>query len=225
MPELTKNATEGRIAKNIARLLDEASQDAFVLNLGVGIPTQVARYITNENIFIQAENGMLGAGAIAVGAEIHPQLINAGRQPIKETPGCCYMDSSASFGLIRGGHVDATVLGAFEVDREGNVANWIIPNGKQLGVGGAMDLVAGANTVVIAMTHVNRGKAKLVKKCTLPVTGVQAVDIVVTELSVFYFQSGKVQLRKILPGLSVDRLRQITELDFTVAKSLQPMLL
>lgn len=224
MHELTKDATDARIAKNIALLLDEAAQDTFVLNLGVGIPTQVSNYVRNENIFIQAENGMMGVGPIAAGKEIHPQLINAGRQSVKETPGCSYMDSSTSFGLIRGGHVNATVLGAFQVDQEANIANWIIPNGKQLGVGGAMDLVVGANTVIVAMTHTSKGKAKLIKKCNLPITGIHEVDIVVTELGVFFFQNGSITLKKIAPGIDLSQLKQRTELEFIVSDDLQIML-
>ena len=136
MVTIDKEVANARIAKNIASLFNDAT-DITIINLGVGIPTQVANYVNNDNVFIQAENGMLGVGAIAVGDEIHPQLINAGRQPVKETPGCAFFDSSTSFGMIRGGHIDATVLGAFEIDQHGNVANWIIPNGKMLGVGGA----------------------------------------------------------------------------------------
>jgi len=223
MTELSKEEVTARIARNIAALFNGAS-DIFVINLGVGIPTEVANYVTNENVFIQAENGMLGVGPIAVGDEIHPQLINAGRQPVKETPGCAYMDSSASFGMIRGGHVDATVLGAFEVDQEANVSNWIIPNGKQLGVGGAMDLVAGANKVVIAMTHTSKGKPKLIKKCTLPITGVGEMDVVVTEMGVFFFEKGRVGLKKIAPEIDLDYLKTITELDLSVDPKLEIML-
>ena len=152
MLNLTKDEINARIAKNIAALFNEA-EDITVINLGVGMPTQVSNYITNEKVFLQAENGMLGVGPIAVGDEIDSQLINAGRQPVKMTPGCSFFDSTTSFAMIRGGHINATVLGAFEVDQDANVANWIIPNGKMFGVGGAMDLVAGAKQVIIAMTH------------------------------------------------------------------------
>jgi 3-oxoacid CoA-transferase B subunit len=223
MVNLSKEEISARIAKNIAALLEDV-QDTFVLNLGVGIPTQVSNYVTNENIFIHAENGLIGVGPIAEGDEIHPQLINAGRQPVKETPGCAYMDSSSAFGMIRGGHVDATVLGAFEVDQDANVANWIIPGGKQLGVGGAMDLVAGANKVIIAMTHTSKGSPKLIRKCTLPITGVGEVDVVVTELAVFLFEKGKVVLKKIAPEIDVDYLRSVTELEFETDVRLETML-
>lgn len=223
MINLDKTVAGERIAKNIAALFN-AAQTITVVNLGVGIPTQVANYINNDNVFIQAENGMLGVGAIAVGEEIHPQLINAGRQPVKETPGCSFFDSSTSFGMIRGGHIDATVLGAFEVDRHGNVANWIIPNGKMLGVGGAMDLVVGAKQVIIALMHTSKGKSKLLNECTLPVTGYGEVDIVVTELAMFWFERGTIVLKAIAPEADVEYIRQITEFAFEVSAELKVML-
>lgn len=223
MVTIEKEAANCRIAKNIAALFNEV-EEITIVNLGVGIPTQVANYITNDNVFIQAENGMLGVGPIAVGDEIHPQLINAGRQPVKETPGCAFFDSSTSFGMIRGGHIDATVLGAFEVDQHGNIANWIIPNGKMLGVGGAMDLVVGAKKVIIAMMHTSKGAPKLLKECTLPVTGYGEADIVATELAMFFFEQGKIVLGAIAPEVDVDYIRSITEFEFSVSSDLKVML-
>ncbi len=222
MNTIDKDVANARIAKNIAALFNSV-EEITILNLGVGIPTQVANYITNDNVFIQAENGMLGVGPIAVGDEIHPQLINAGRQPVKETPGCAYFDSSTSFGMIRGGHIDVTVLGAFEVDRHGNVANWIIPNGKMLGVGGAMDLVVGAKQVVIALMHTSKGKSKLLRECTLPITGFGAVDVVVTELAMFFFEKGRILLKAIAPEVDVDYVRSVTEFEFTVSDDIKVM--
>jgi 3-oxoacid CoA-transferase B subunit len=220
---LDKDAVTRRIAKNIAALFNQA-EDVAIINLGVGIPTEVANFINNDNVFIQAENGMLGVGPVAAGDEIHPQLINAGRQPVKQTPGCCFFDSCASFGMIRGGHIDATVLGAFEVDGHGNVANWIIPNGKMLGVGGAMDLVTGARRVIIAMQHTSGGETKLVKECTLPVTGYGQVDVVVTEMAMFFFENKKIVLKYIAPELDVDYVRGNTGFEFSVADDLKKML-
>ena len=219
---IEKEAASNRIAKNIATLFNDV-QDITILNLGVGIPTQVANYITNDNVFIQAENGMLGVGSIAVGDEIHPQLINAGRQPVKETPGCSFFDSSTSFGMIRGGHVDATVIGAFEVDQHGNVANWIIPNGKMLGVGGAMDLVVGAKKVIIAMMHTSKGASKLLNECTLPITGYGEVDVVVTELAMIFFEGGKRILKAIAPEADIEYIRSVTEFDFEVSPDIRVM--
>jgi len=222
MLNLSKEAAQSRIAKNIANLFNDAKDITFI-NLGVGIPTQVASDITKENVVVQAENGMWGVGPIAVGDEIHPELINAGRQPVKETPGCSYFDSSTSFGMIRGGHIDATVLGAFEVDRHGNVANWIIPDGKMLGVGGAMDLVVGAKKVIIAMMHTSKGKPKLLKECTLPITGYGEVDVVVTELAMFFFENGRIILKAIAPEVDLDYVRSVTEFDFDVSDDLKIM--
>ncbi len=154
----------------------------------------------------------------------HAMLINAGRQSILETKGCIYLDSSLSFGLIRGGHVDATVLGALEVDQKGVIANWIIPNGKQLGVGGAMDLVAGANKIIVGMAHTSRGKSKLVKQCSLPITGIESVDVVVTDLGIFSFEGDFPVLLSIAPEVTVEEIRSVTELAFEVAADLQCML-
>ncbi|MDR1321535.1 MAG: succinyl-CoA--3-ketoacid-CoA transferase [Gracilibacteraceae bacterium] len=212
-----------RIARNAAALFNEVS-DTFVMNLGVGIPTLVADYVTNENIFVMTENGMIGTGKSATPEEAHPQLINASRQLVRETPGCVYLDSAEAFGLIRSGRVDATVLGAFQVDQHGNIANWIIPGGKQLGVGGAMDLVAGAKQVVIAMTHANNGKSKLVRECSLPVTGFTEADIVVTEMGVFFYEDGHYILRKIAADATIEQIRQTTELEFLCAAKLETML-
>ncbi len=214
-----------RIAKRIARhFLEHGGK--LIINLGVGIPTMVASYIRGENIFIQAENGILGVGPLAEGDKIDRQLINAGRQPITETPGCSYFDSATSFGMIRGGHVDATVIGAFEVDEEGNISNWIIPNGKQLGVGGAMDLVTGAKQVIVGMQHTTKdGTSKLVKRCRLPVTGFGEVDLVVTELGVFAFDARRLVLREIAPEVCLEALTALTEARFEVSPGLQPMAL
>ena len=209
-----------RIAKRIAREF-EASGKKLIINLGVGIPTMVADYVQSDEIFIQAENGMLGVGPKAAGDQIDPLLINAGREPVTETPGCCYFDSADSFGMIRGGHVDATVIGAFEVDAEANIANWIIPNGRQLGVGGAMDLVSGAGQVIVAMLHcTGKGKPKIVSSCSLPVTGYGEADMIVTELAVFRFIEKKLTLVEMIPGIDLEEIREKTEAPFEVSPKL-----
>lgn len=222
---ISEEEARTRIAKRIARhFLEHGGK--LIINLGVGIPTMVASYIREGTIFIQAENGILGVGPLAEGRKIDRQLINAGRQPITETPGCSYFDSATSFGMIRGGHVDATVIGAFEVDEEGNISNWIIPNGKQLGVGGAMDLVTGAKQVIVGMQHTTKdGTSKLVKRCRLPVTGFGEVDLVVTELGVFAFDARRLVLREIAPEVSLEALTAFTEARFEVSPGLQPMAL
>jgi len=211
------------IARRIAREFVEQNRK-LVINLGVGIPTMVANYIQGRDIFIQAENGMLGVGRVAGEDQVDRQLINAGRQPVTETPGCSYFDSATSFGMIRGGYVDATVIGAFEVDQEGNIANWINPNGKQLGVGGAMDLVTGAKQVIVGMQHTTRdGKAKLVKRCRMPITGFSEVDLVVTELGVFYFRGGRLVLEEMAPEVSLETLTALTEAQFVVSRNLKTL--
>jgi 3-oxoacid CoA-transferase B subunit len=212
-----------RIARRIAQEF-VAQGRKMIINLGVGTPTLVANYIASGRIFLQAENGMLGVGPKAEGDRIDPKLINAGREPVTETPGCCYFDSAASFGMIRGGHIDATVIGAFEVDETGSIANWIIPNGRQLGVGGAMDLVAGARQVVVALPHTSsKGQPKLVRKCTLPVTGYHEADLVVTELAVFRFRKRQMVLEELAPEIDIEGLRARTAAHFTVSGDLKPM--
>ncbi|MHB8071034.1 MAG: 3-oxoacid CoA-transferase subunit B [Candidatus Cryosericum sp.] len=222
MQTISEQEAKERIASVIARHFDRKAEGGrLFINLGVGIPTMVANYVTNPHIYVQAENGMLGVGCAAPEDRQDHDLINAGRACVTETPGCSYLDSAASFGMIRGGHVDATVIGAFEVDQDANIANWIIPNGKQLGVGGAMDLVTGAREVVIAMQHVSKnGKPKLVRKCSLPITGIGEADMVVTEYAVFTFDHGQLILREIAPEITLDELRSITDADFDVSSSL-----
>lgn len=225
MFQMDEESAKVRIAKRIAREFTEmsAEKDLFV-NLGVGIPTMVADYVEGENLYLQAENGMLGVGPAAEPGKENPNLINAGRVKVTETVGCAYFDSSTSFGMIRGGHIDATVIGAFEIDERGNVANWIIPNGKQLGVGGAMDLVAGAKKVYIAMQHVSKkGKAKIVPCCSLPITGHGEVDVVVTEYALFRFREGKLVLEEIAPEITLEELKSVTTAEYTVSDTLNSL--
>lgn len=224
METLDKQKVSERIAKNVAALFND-TEETLVMNLGVGIPNMVSNYLDNPNIFVQGENGMLGVGALAGEDEVLPNLINSGRQPIKETPGCMYFDSAYAFGMIRGGHVDVAVIGAFEVDEQGDVANWIIPGGKMLGVGGAMDLVSGARTLVISMRHTGReGDSKLLKKCTLPLTAMGAVNFVVTEWAIFEYTESGIVLRKIGPGITAEELRSITEFDYSQPEEIALML-
>lgn len=223
-PKVAEEQAKIRIAKRIARGFVEQDRE-LVINLGVGIPTMVANYVPQgSRVFIQAENGILGVGPLARGDEIDRQLINAGRQPVTETPGCCYFDSATSFGMIRGGHVDATVIGAFQVDQEGSITNWIIPNGKQLGVGGAMDLVTGAKQVIVGMQHTTKeGKSKLVSRCSLPVTGFHECDVVVTELALFAFHNRRMILKEIAPEITLEELRTVTDAEFDVSPDLRPL--
>lgn len=227
LPSISKEAARERIARRIAaEFRDRAASSArpLVINLGVGMPTLVANYLTGANVVLQTENGMIGVGPLAPKDRADRQLINAGRQPVTETPGCAYFDSATSFGMIRGGHIDATVIGAFEVDETGGIANWIIPGGKMLGVGGAMDLASGVRQVVIAMRHVDAdGAPKLVRECSLPLTARHEADLVVTDLGVFRFVERRLYIEEIAPEVSLEEVKALTGASFTLVPGLRAM--
>jgi 3-oxoacid CoA-transferase subunit B len=198
------------IAKRIAQEL----RDGYYVNLGIGIPTLVANYIPNGmSVMLQSENGMLGMGPFPFEGEEDPDLINAGKQTITEIPGTAYFDSATSFGMIRAGKVDLTILGAMEVSENGDIANWKIPGKMVKGMGGAMDLVAAAKNIIVAMQHVNKaGESKLLPSCSLPLTGVRCVKKVVTELAVLDIVPGKgFVLLERAPGISVDQIKNATQ--------------
>lgn len=187
-------------------------EDGMYVNLGIGIPTLVAGYVGDKNITLQSENGMLGMGPFPFEGEEDPDLINAGKQTITELPRTVYFDSSQSFGMIRGGKIAAAILGAMEVSENGDLANWMIPGKLVKGMGGAMDLVAGVGRVIVVMDHTNKhGQSKLLKTCTLPLTGKKVVDLIITNLGVLKVVEGGLKIVEIADGVSEEELRNATE--------------
>jgi acetate CoA/acetoacetate CoA-transferase beta subunit len=208
------------IAKRIAKEL----RSGMLVNLGIGIPTLVANYVPDDvHVFFQSENGLIGTGPIPEEGMMQRRLTDAGGQPVTALPGACTFDSAMSFGLIRGGHLDMTVLGGLQVDEEGRLANWMIPGKMVPGMGGAMDLVSGAKRVIIAMQHTAKGKAKIVKHCSLPLTSVRPVDMVVTELAVITFTDGRPTLVETGPGVTASEVVRSTEADLVLSDDLQQM--
>ncbi len=201
--------TKQQIAQRIAKEL----KDGYYVNLGIGIPTLVANYVPEGiEIMLQSENGLLGMGEFPDEENVDADLINAGKQTVTAIKGAAFFDSATSFSMIRGGHVDLTVLGAFEIDESGNIASWMIPGKLVKGMGGAMDLVAGAENIIVAMTHANKhGESKILKECTLPLTGVNCVKTVVTDLAVMELKDGAFYLKERAPGVSVEEIQQKTQ--------------
>jgi 3-oxoacid CoA-transferase subunit B len=210
-----------RIVKRIARDL----RDGFYVNLGIGLPTLVANYVpAGIEVVLQSENGMLGIGPFPLEGEEDADLINAGKETVTEIPGTAYFSSADSFAMIRGGHIDLSVLGAMEVDQEGNLANWMIPGKVVKGMGGAMDLVAGARRTVIAMEHTTReGAPKILKRCTLPLTGLKVVNTIVTEMAYITVTPQGLVLEEVAEGLTAEDVQKVTEARLIVSPNLKTM--
>jgi acetate CoA/acetoacetate CoA-transferase beta subunit len=199
-------------------------KDGYVVNLGIGIPSLVANYLPEGvNIILQAEHGMLGMGAMAEPGKEDVDIVNAGGQYVSINPGAMFFDSSTSFGIIRGGHVDVSILGSLEVDAEGNLANWIVPGKLAPGMGGAMDLVVGAKKVIVTMLHTQKGKPKILTKCTLPYTAVGVVDMIITEMALIEVTPEGLVLKEIHPDFTIQQVQGATEAKLIVSPSLCPM--
>lgn len=208
----------------IARRVALELRPGNLVNLGIGIPTLVANFVPpGIDVFFQSENGLIGTGPIPEQGMAHPLLTDAGGRPISALPGASTFDSSMSFALIRGGHVDLTVLGGLQVDAEGHLANWMIPGKMVPGMGGAMDLVSGAKRVVVAMQHAAKGKSKIVRKCGLPLTSTRPVDLVVTDMAVMGFEHGHIKLLETAPGVSVAEVMAVTEAELSIPSHVPSM--
>lgn len=214
---LSKEQIAQRIAKEV--------KDGYYVNLGIGIPTLVANFVRDDiSVEFQSENGILGMGPFPYEGEEDPDLINAGKQTITALPGAAYFDSAMSFGMIRGQHVDLTILGAMEVAQNGDIANWKIPGKMVKGMGGAMDLVSSAENIIVAMIHTNRqGESKLLKRCNLPLTGVSCVKKIVTDLAVLEIKDNKFHLLERAPGVSIEEIKAATEGDLVIEGEIPEM--
>lgn len=210
-----------QIAKRIAREIE----DGYVVNLGIGIPTLVANYVPDSiDIMLHSENGLMGMGPFPTEDQVDPDLINAGKQTVTAVAGASFFSNAESFAMIRGGHIDLTVLGAMQVDATGSIANWMIPGKMIKGMGGAMDLVAGAKRVIVAMQHVDKnGESKLLSQCTLPLTGINCIEKVVTDRALIEIKNGKFIIKEVAPGFTPEDIKQMTAGPVEISDSVKTM--
>ncbi|MFJ7733396.1 3-oxoacid CoA-transferase subunit B [Lysinibacillus sp. NPDC097231] len=204
------NAIQELIAKRAAKEV----QDGQIINLGIGIPTLVAKYVDNDNVYFHTENGMLGVVGVDE-KDIDPNVVNAGKMPVGEAIGSSFFNSAESFSMIRGGHVDVAILGVLQVDEHARIANWAVPGKNIIGVGGAMDLLIGAKKVIVTMSHTSKdGRSKILKDCTFPITSTRSVDTIITELAVFNYLDGQLYLVELMPGATLEQVETSTEASF-----------
>ncbi|MEB2302090.1 3-oxoacid CoA-transferase subunit B [Lysinibacillus xylanilyticus] len=207
------NAIQEQIAKRAAKEV----QDGQIINLGIGIPTLVAKYVDNDSVYFHTENGMLGVASVDE-EDIDPNVVNAGKIPVGEAIGSSFFNSAESFGMIRGGHVDVAILGVLQVDEHARIANWAVPGKNIIGVGGAMDLLIGAKKVIVTMSHTSKDqKSKILKDCTFPITSTRSVDTIITELAVFNYFDEQLHLVELMPGATLEKVEANTEASFVIA--------
>ena len=224
MPLMQSELTKEKIREIIAKRAAKEFKKGEVVSLGIGLPTEVANYVDDSvGVIFQSENGLLGAGRLHQGESPDPRIINAGGAFVEPIRGCCFYDTQMAFTIMRGGHIDATVLGALQVDGEGNLASWMIPNKLVPGMGGSMDLVVGSKKVIVVMEHLSKNQIKIVKKCSLPLTASAEVDLIITERCVFEVTKDGLLMTEINPFFTLEDIKNSTEADFKISENLKNM--